>query len=159
MKIKEIIESFSHIKNKAQLAYKIDKCEPEIKEAIKQLVSDGILSDISVKIKNPVSEKITEISSFDLVNFYGFAKLNALLFLDNLEKVRKQKDYTTMLRMLHPIVHGNCNLDIKLDKDFVKDILENSPELCAEYQKIEEQECAKQAELEKDYPQISEEDI
>lgn len=159
MKIKDILASLGQVKDKVQLAHKISKCNPVIKNAIKKLLSEEVLVDISVCMKDPRTENNIVISSFDLVNFYGFQKMSALFFLDDLDKAWSKRDWNELYYLLTTMEAGPDTHNMRLNEETLMSIRNNNPEVWAEYQKIVEEEQKQHIQLERDFENLCEEEL
>lgn len=158
MKIKEILESIDSLKAKIYTAYRIFHCSPRIKNAIRQWKMYEDLPVISVHIENS-EDNFVEITSYNLVNLYGFEELAALLMLDDLEKAQEKKDKEKISDLLAFLVRGKHEMKSNVPKEIFEHIKENNPEVWKEYQKLCDDSAIRDKELEEGYSKIIETDL
>ena len=158
MKIKEILESIDSLKTKIYTAYRIFHCSPRIKNAIKQWKMYEDLPVISVLIEN-TEDNFVEITSYNLVNLYGFEELAALLMLDDLEKAQDKKDIEKISDLLAFLVRGKHEVRSKVPQDIFEHIKENNPEVWKEYQKLCNDSAIRDKKLEEGYSKIIETEL
>lgn len=158
MKIKDILESIDSLKVKIYTAYRIFYCSPKIKKAIKQWKTYEDLPVIKVTIET--SEDIfVEISSFDLVNKYGFDELSALLMLDDIEKAQEKQDKEKLNDLLAFLVRGKHEVKTRVSQELLEQIKKNNPEVWEEYQKLCANSAKREKELEDGYSKIIETEL
>lgn len=158
MKIKDILESIDSLKVKIYTAYRIFYCSPKIKNAIKQWKTYEDLPVIKVTIET--SEDIfVEISSFDLVNKYGFDELSALLMLDDIEKAQEKQDKEKLNDLLAFLVRGKHEVKTRISHELLEQIKKNNSEVWEEYQKLCANSAKREKELEEGYSKIIETEL
>lgn len=158
MKIKDILESIDSLKTKIYTAYRIYHCSPKIKKAIKQWKMYEDLPVVRIRVEN-TENNFVEISSYELVNLYGFEELAALLMLDDLEKAQKNNDKEKISDLLAFLVRGKHEVKSKVPQDVFEYIKKNNPEVWKEYQKLCNTSTVKDKELEEGYTRIIETDL
>lgn len=158
MKIKEILESIDSLKTKIYTAYRIYYCSQEIKEAIKQWKMYKDLPVVHVRIEN-TENNFVEISSYELVNLYGFEELAALLMLDDFEKAQKNNDKEKISDLLAFLVRGKHEVKSKVPQDVFEYIKMKNPEVWTEYENLCKVSTNKDKELEDGYSRIIETDL
>ena len=158
MKIKDILESIDSMKAKVYTAYRIFHCSPKIKKAIKQWKNEDYLPTVIVSVERTEYDLVT-ISSYDLVNLYGFDELSALLMLDDIEKVQEKQDKEKLNDLLAFLVRGKHEVKTKVSQELLEQIKKNNPEVWEEYQKLCNSSAKKEKELEAGYLKIIETDL
>lgn len=159
MKIKDIITSLDNVKSKVHLAYRINRCSPEIKKAIVQLYKDKVLPLVELGIAAPDGMGYVEVSSYDLVNLYGMEELAALLFLDELNKANSKSDKTDLRNLLGALSAGKHQTRMVVTDDLLEHVQKNSPDVWKSYQEIVEKENAITQEMESDFEKVIESEI
>lgn len=159
MKIKDIITSLDNVKSKVHVAYRINKCSSEIKQAISQLYKDKVLPLVELGIEAPDGMGYIEVSSYDLVNLYGMEELSALLFLDELNKANLKSDKTDLRNLLGVLTSGKHQTRMAVTEDLLEHVQKNSPDVWESYQEIVEKENAITTEMEGDFEKIIENEI
>ena len=158
MKIKDILESIDSMRTKIYAAYRIFHCSPKIKKAIKQWKTYEDLPVIKVTIETS-EDKFVEISSFDLVNKYGFDELSALLMLDDIEKAQEKQDKEKLNDLLAFLVRGKHEVKTRVSQELLEQIKKNNPEVWEEYQKLCANSAKREKELEDGYSKIIETEL
>lgn len=158
MKIKDILESIDSLKVKIYTAYRIFYCSPKIKKAIKQWKNDDYFPLVKISVEKSENDYVV-ISSYDLVNLYGFDELSALLMLNDIEKAQEKEDKEKLNNLLSFLVYGKHEVKTKISEELLEHIKLNNPEVWKEYQKLCENSAKKENELEKDYLKIIETDL
>lgn len=158
MKIKDILESIDSMKAKVYTAYRIFHCSPKIKKAIKQWKTYEDLPVVKVCVETS-EDKFLEISSFDLVNKYGFEELSALLMLDDIEKAYEKHDKEKLNDLLAFLVRGKHEVKTRVSQELLDQIRKNNPEVWEEYQKLCANSARKEKELEEGYSTIIETEL
>lgn len=145
MKIKDILESIDSMKTKIYVAYRIFHCSSKIKKAIKQWKTYEDLPVMKITVETS-EDNFVEISSYDLVNKYGFDELSALLMLDDIEKAQEKQDKEKLNDLLAFLVRGKHEVKTRVSQELLAQIKKNNPEVWEEYQKL----CANSAKREKE---------
>lgn len=158
MKIKDILESIDSVKTKIYAAYRIFHSSPKIKKAIKQWKTDEDLPVVKVTVETS-EEKFVEISSYDLVNKYGFDELSALLMLDDIEKAQEKQDKERLNDLLAFLVRGKHEVRTRVSQELLEEIKKNNPEVWEEYQKLCANSAKREKELEEGYSKIIETEL
>lgn len=158
MKIKDILESIDSVKTKIYAAYRIFHSSPKIKKAIKQWKTYEDLPVVKVTVETS-EEKFVEISSYDLVNKYGFDELSALLMLDDIEKAQEKQDKEKLNDLLAFLVRGKHEVRTRVSQELLEQIKKNNPEVWEEYQKLCANSAKREKELEEDYSKIIETEL
>lgn len=158
MKIKDILESVDSMKTKIYAAYRIFHSSPKIKKAIKQWKTYEDLPVVKVTIETS-EEKFVEISSYDLVNKYGFDELSALLMLDDIEKAQEKQDKEKLNDLLAFLVRGKHEVKTRVSQELLEQIKKNNPEVWEEYQKLCANSAKREKELEDGYSKIIETEL
>ncbi|MBR5237696.1 MAG: hypothetical protein IKV26_03185 [Paludibacteraceae bacterium] len=158
MKIKDILESIDSVKTKICVAYRIFYSTPKIKKAIKQWKAYGDLPVIRVTVETS-EENFIEISSYDLLNKYGFDELSALLMLDDIEKAQEKQDKEKLNDLLAFLVRGKHEVRTIVSQELLEQIKKNNPEVWDEYQKLCANSAKREKELEEDYSKIIETEL
>lgn len=158
MKIKDIIESIDSVKARIYTAYRIFHCSPKIKNAIKLWKNDDCLPVVIISVERTENDYLT-ISSYDLVNLYGFDKLSALLMLDDIEKAYEKQDKEKLNDLLAFLVHGKHEVRTRVSQELMEQIKKNSPEVWEEYQKLCANSAKREKELEESYSKIIETEL
>ena len=117
MKIKEVIELIDSKEEKVYTAHKIYNSSLHIKKAIKEWVTDKDLPLVSVCIEGP-EDNYVNISSYDLLNIYGFSELQALLMIADMENAQKDKDIEKLRYMLSSLTSGRHETKMYLSENF-----------------------------------------
>lgn len=159
MKIKDIITSLDNVKSKVHVAYRINKCSSEIKQAISQLYKDKVLPLVELGIEAPDGMGYIEVSSYDLVNLYGMEELSALLFLDELNKANLKSNKTDLRNLLGVLTSGKHQTRMVVTEDLLEHVQKNSPDVWESYQGIVEKENAITTDMEGDFEKIIENEI
>lgn len=158
MKIKDILESIDSVKAKIYAAYRIFHSSPKIKKAIKQWKTYEDLPVVKVTVETS-EEKFVEISSYDLVNKYGFDELSALLMLDDIEKAQEKQDKEKLNDLLAFLVRGKHEVRTRVSQELLEEIKKNNPEVWEEYQKLCANSAKREKELEEGYSKIIETEL
>lgn len=158
MKIKDILESIDSVKTKIYAAYRIFHSSPKIKKAIKQWKTYEDLPVVKVTVETS-EEKFVEISSYDLVNKYGFDELSALLMLDDIEKAQEKQDKEKLNDLLAFLVRGKHEVRTRVSQELLEEIKKNNPEVWEEYQKLCANSAKREKELEEGYSKIIETEL
>ena len=158
MKIKDILESIDSVKTKIYAAYRIFHSSPKIKKAIKQWKTYEDLPVVKVTVETS-EEKFVEISSYDLVNKYGFDELSALLMLDDIEKAQEKQDKEKLNDLLAFLVRGKHEVRTRVSQELMEQIKKNNPEVWEEYQKLCANSAKREKELEEGYSKIIETEL
>ena len=158
MKIKDILESIDSVKIKIYAAYRIFHSSPKIKKAIKQWKTYEDLPVVKVTVETS-EEKFVEISSYDLVNKYGFDELSALLMLDDIEKAQEKQDKEKLNDLLAFLVCGKHEVRTRVSQELLEQIKKNNPEVWEEYQKLCANSAKREKELEEGYSKIIETEL
>ena len=158
MKIKDILESIDSVKTKIYAAYRIFHSSPKIKKAIKQWKTYEDLPVVKVTVATS-EEKFVEISSYDLVNKYGFDELSALLMLDDIEKAQEKQDKEKLNDLLAFLVRGKHEVRTRVSQELLEEIKKNNPEVWEEYQKLCANSAKREKELEEGYSKIIETEL
>lgn len=158
MKIKDILESIDSVKTKIYTAYRIFHSSPKIKKAIKQWKTYEDLPVVKVTVETS-EEKFVEISSYDLVNKYGFDELSALLMLDDIEKAQEKQDKEKLNDLLAFLVRGKHEVRTRVSQELLEQIKKNNPEVWEEYQKLCANSAKREKELEEGYSKIIETEL
>ena len=158
MKIKDILESIDSVKTKIYAAYRIFHSSPKIKKAIKQWKTYDDLPVVKVTVETS-EEKFVEISSYDLVNKYGFDELSALLMLDDIEKAQEKQDKEKLNDLLAFLVRGKHEVRTRVSQELMEQIKKNNPEVWEEYQKLCANSAKREKELEEGYSKIIETEL
>lgn len=158
MKIKDILESIDSVKTKIYAAYRIFHSSPKIKKAIKQWKTYEDLPVVKVTVETS-EEKFVEISSYDLVNKYGFDELSALLMLDDIEKAQEKQDKEKLNDLLAFLVRGKHEVRTRVSQELLEQIKKNNPEVWEEYQKLCANSAKREKELEDGYSKIIETEL
>jgi len=158
MKIKDILESIDSVKTKIYAAYRIFHSSPKIKKAIKQWKTYEDLPVVKVTVETS-EEKFVEISSYDLVNKYGFDELSALLMLDDIEKAQEKQDKEKLNDLLAFLVRGKHEVRTRVSQELLEQIKKNNPEVWEEYQKLCANSAKREKELEEGYSKIIETEL
>lgn len=158
MKIKDILESIDSVKTKIYAAYRIFHSSPKIKKAIKQWKTYDDLPVVKVTVETS-EEKFVEISSYDLVNKYGFDELSALLMLDDIEKAQEKQDKEKLNDLLAFLVRGKHEVRTRVSQELMEQIKKNNPEVWEEYQKLCANSAKREKELEDGYSKIIETEL
>ena len=158
MKIKDILESIDSVKIKIYAAYRIFHSSPKIKKAIKQWKTYEDLPVVKVTVETS-EEKFVEISSYDLVNKYGFDELSALLMLDDIEKAQEKQDKEKLNDLLAFLVRGKHEVRTRVSQELLEQIKKNNPEVWEEYQKLCANSAKREKELEEGYSKIIETEL
>lgn len=158
MKIKDILESIDSVKTKIYAAYRIFHSSPKIKKAIKQWKTYEDLPVVKVTVETS-EEKFIEISSYDLVNKYGFDELSALLMLDDIEKAQEKQDKEKLNDLLAFLVRGKHEVRTRVSQELLEEIKKNNPEVWEEYQKLCANSAKREKELEEGYSKIIETEL
>lgn len=158
MKIKDILESIDSVKTKIYAAYRIFHSSPKIKKAIKQWKTYEDLPVVKVTVATS-EEKFVEISSYDLVNKYGFDELSALLMLDDIEKAQEKQDKEKLNDLLAFLVRGKHEVRTRVSQELLEQIKKNNPEVWEEYQKLCANSAKREKELEESYSKIIETEL
>lgn len=158
MKIKDILESIDSVKTKIYAAYRIFHSSPKIKKAIKQWKTYEDLPVVKVTVEAS-EEKFVEISSYDLVNKYGFDELSALLMLDDIEKAQEKQDKEKLNDLLAFLVRGRHEVKTRVSQELLEQIKKNNPEVWEEYQKLCANSAKREKELEEGYSKIIETEL
>lgn len=158
MKIKDILESIDSVKTKIYAAYRIFHSSPKIKKAIKQWKTYEDLPVVKVTVETS-EEKFVEISSYDLVNKYGFDELSALLMLDDIEKAQEKQDKEKLNDLLTFLVRGKHEVRTRVSQELLEQIKKNNPEVWEEYQKLCANSAKREKELEEGYSKIIETEL
>ena len=158
MKIKDILESIDSVKTKIYAAYRIFHSSPKIKKAIKQWKIDEDLPVVKVTVETS-EEKFVEISSYYLVNKYGFDELSALLMLDDIEKAQEKQDKEKLNDLLAFLVRGKHEVRTRVSQELLEEIKKNNPEVWEEYQKLCANSAKREKELEEGYSKIIETEL
>lgn len=158
MKIKDILESIDSFKTKVYAAYRIQQCSPRIKKALKKWKTYNDLPVVRVHVETS-GDRCLEISSYDLVNKYGFNELAALLMLDDIEKAKEKPNKEELNDLLAFLVQGRHEIRTKVSKDLLDQIRKDKPEVWEEYQKLCTNSAKKEKELENGYSKIIETEL
>lgn len=158
MKIKDILESIDSVKTKIYAAYRIFHSSPKIKKAIKQWKTYEDLPVVKVTVETS-EEKFVEISSYDLVNKYGFDELSALLMLDDIEKAQEKQDKKKLNDLLAFLVRGKHEVRTRVSQELLEEIKKNNPEVWEEYQILCANSAKREKELEEGYSKIIETEL
>ena len=158
MKIKDILESIDSVKTKIYAAYRIFHSSPKIKKAIKQWKTYDDLPVVKVTVETS-EEKFVEISSYDLVNKYGFDEVSALLMLDDIEKAQEKQDKEKLNDLLAFLVRGKHEVRTRVSQELLEQIKKNNPEVWEEYQKLCANSAKREKELEEGYSKIIETEL
>lgn len=158
MKIKEVIELIDSKEEKVYTAHKIYNSSLHIKKAIKEWITDKDLPLVSVCIEGP-EDNYVNISSYDLLNIYGFSELQALLMIADMENAQKDKDIEKLRYMLSSLTSGRHETKMYLSEEKLKYIKDNNPAVWDEYQKICDESTKHYEKLEDDYLRIIETDL
>ncbi|MBR3884699.1 MAG: hypothetical protein IKJ31_08105 [Bacteroidaceae bacterium] len=158
MKIKDLLEPIGSLKGKIYTAYRIFNCNPKIKSAIKEWKINKDLPTVYINVRTSENSSF-EISSYDLVDLYGFNELAALLMLDELEKVQERNDKERLEILISFLLYGRHRTRLLIPQSVFEDIKNNQPDVWKEYQKICDAEATKYHDLEKMYPRIVETDL
>lgn len=158
MKIKDILESIDSVKTKIYAAYRIFHSSPKIKKAIKQWKTYEDLPVVKVTVETS-EEKFVEISSYDLVNKYGFDELSALLMLDDIEKAQEKQDKEKLNDLLAFLVRGKHEVKTRVSQELLEQIKKNNPEVWEEYLKLCANSAKREKELEEGYSKIIETEL
>ena len=158
MKIKDILESIGSVKNKIYIAYRIFNCSPKFKKAIKQWKLYEDLPVVNVCVEG-YGDAFIEISSYDLVNKYGFDELSALFMLDDIERAQEQQNKEKLNNLLAFLVQGKHEVRTKVSQEIKDKLKKNNPDAWAEYQRLCENAEKRESELKRDYSKIIETDL
>lgn len=158
MKIKDLIESIGSMKNKIYIASRIFNCSSEIKEAIKTWKNDEYFPVVKILVEAENEAELV-ISSYDLVNLYGYDELTALLMLDDIKKAQEKHDKERLNRILTFLVSGKHITKTTDITKLMKNVEMNNPEVWDEYQKLCKDAAMKDKELEDNYTQIIETEL
>lgn len=158
MKIKDILESIDSMKTKIYAAYRIFHSSPKIKKAIKQWKTYEDLPVMKVTVETS-EDNFVEISSYDLVNKYGFDELSALLMLDDIEKAQEKQDKEKLNDLLAFLVRGKHEVKTRVSQELLEQIKKNNPEVWEEYQKLCANSAKREKELEEGYSKIIETEL
>ena len=159
MKIKDIITSLGNVKSKVHIAYRINKCSPQIKQAIAQLYKDRVLPKIEMGIQSPDGNGYFEVSLSDLVSLYGMDDLAALLFLDDLDKANAKSDKTDLWNLLGMLSIGKHQSRMVVTDELLEYVQKSAPDVWDSYQEIVEKENTVSQDLEKDYEKVIESEL
>lgn len=159
MKIKDIITSLGNVKSKVHIAYRINKCSPQIKQAIAQLYKDRVLPKIEMGIQSPDGNGYFEVSLSDLVSLYGMDDLAALLFLDDLDKANAKSDKTDLWNLLGMLSIGKHQSRMVVTDELLEYVQKSAPDVWDSYQKIVEKENTVSQDLENDYEKVIENEL
>jgi len=159
MKIKDIITSLGNVKSKVHIAYRINKCSPQIKQAIAQLYKDRVLPKIEMGIQSPDGNGYFEVSLSDLVSLYGMDDLAALLFLDDLDKANAKSDKTDLWNLLGMLSIGKHQSRMVVTDELLEYVQKSAPDVWDSYQEIVEKENTVSQDLENDYEKVIENEL
>ncbi len=135
MTIKEIVATVESVKLKARLGVRIFHCSTTIKKAIVRLMLDEDFQDLTIGV-DYLDGRYVKFSSYELVRVYGMKKLQALLFIDALQKANIQKDKTRLDRLLTTLVAGKHRQGLRITTEMMERVRNNEAEVWAEYQKL-----------------------
>lgn len=158
MKIKDLLESIDSLKMRIYTAYRIYHCSPRIKNAIKQWKNEDYLPNVKVSIEKSENNWVI-ISSYDLVNLYGFKELPALLMLDDIEKAYNNHNKELLNDLLAFLIQGNHETKAQVSPEIMEKIRRTDPQVWVEYQKICDKIAQKEKKIEEDYIKIIETDL
>lgn len=160
MKIRDILASISSLDpiGKVYTAYRIYSCAPKIKSAIKQWKKDEYLPIVRIVVETD-NDDFVAISSYDLVNLYGFDELSALLMLNDIEKAQENNNKERLSILLSGLLNGKHKKNFVIPKHVFEDIKNNLPDVWSEYQKLCEKEMGIVSSMQKEYSQIIETEL
>ena len=158
MKIKDVLESIDSLKTRIYTAYRIFHCSENIKNAIRKWKASDDLPVVRVTVETS-EDNFVEISSYDLVNKYGFDELSALLMLGDIENAQNKQDKERLNDLLASLVRGKHEHKVRISDSLHEQIKRNNPEAWDAYQKLCRESEAKEKELEEGYPRIIETEL
>lgn len=137
MKIKEILDVLNIKKeaNRLRAAYRLKKCEPEVKKAFKEYIEKGFCPDISATVT--LTDGTLTFNTRKLIEDRGMPVIKSLFIVDDLIKANRKNDAAHIAEIIDTIAAGEHRLLISAEdvEALNAEVEQNHKEVWDVYQK------------------------
>lgn len=136
MKINDLLKNITNSTQKAIYAKRIRNCSPKLQKKIVEFYTKGTYTPFQYGINTMTNLGVRSINTTELQELYGMKPLEALFFIDALEKADSLEDKTNLISLLQSLVAGKHRGGPVVTQEMLDKVKENQPEVWAHYQAL-----------------------